>query len=93
MGIPLEEIVYRMSVLPCRFLGIDDPVLAPGADASLVLFDPESVRERNDYLDPEVPPEGIDAVWVHGDLVLDQGRIVPPARYPGRIVLPTSGVG
>ena len=93
MGIPLEEIVYRMSVLPCRFLGIDDPVLAPGADASLVLFDPESVRERNDYLDPKVPPEGIDAVWVHGDLVLDQGRIVPPARYPGRIVLPTSGGG
>lgn len=29
MGIPLEEIVYRMCVLWCRFLGIDDPVLAP----------------------------------------------------------------
>ncbi len=91
MGIALEEIVYRMSVLPCRFLGLDDPVLAAGADASLVLFDWQTVRERNDYLDPLVPPHGIDAVWVHGELVLDQGKLVAPARYPGRILLPALG--
>ncbi|MDH3452903.1 MAG: amidohydrolase family protein, partial [Gammaproteobacteria bacterium] len=93
MGIALEEIVYRMSVLPCRFLGLDDPVLAPGADASLVLFDWQTVRERNDYLDPLVPPHGIDAVWVHGELVLDHGQLVAPARYPGRILLPARGEG
>ena len=34
------------------------PVLRAGADASLVLFDAERVRERNDYLNPEVRPEG-----------------------------------
>ncbi len=39
-----------------------------------------------------VPCLGVIGVRMNGDLVLDQGRIVPPARYPGRIVLPTSGV-
>ena len=36
---------------------------------------------------------GVIGVRMNGDLVLDQGKIVPPARYPGRIVLSNSGVG
>jgi N-acyl-D-aspartate/D-glutamate deacylase len=87
LGIPLKEIVFRMSTLPCRFLGLEDPALASGADASLVLFDWHTVGERNDYLNPLVPPQGIDAVWVHGDLVLDHGTFHPPARFPGRILM------
>jgi N-acyl-D-aspartate/D-glutamate deacylase len=87
MGIPLHEMVFRMATLPCRFLRLEDPVLRPGADASLVLFDPERVRERNDYLDPLVLPEGIDDVWVHGVRALDAGRLVPLARpLPGRVL-------
>jgi N-acyl-D-aspartate/D-glutamate deacylase len=87
MGISLKQIVHRMSTLPCRFLRLESPVLAPGADASLVLFDWETVRERNDYLDPLLPPHGIDAVWVHGHLVLDHGEFHPPSQFPGRILM------
>ncbi len=90
MGIPLKDIVFRMSTLPCRFLGITEPVLGKGADASLVLFDWSAVRERNDYLNPLVPSEGIDVVWVHGVKVLDHGTIQVPGRYPGRILLPAA---
>jgi N-acyl-D-amino-acid deacylase len=87
MGIPLHEIVWRLAGLPCRFLRLPDPTLRPGADASLVLFDAERVRERNDYLDPYVLPEGIDHVWVHGALVLEEGRVhVPPRPFPGRVL-------
>ncbi|HYH22913.1 MAG TPA: hypothetical protein VD995_30245 [Azospirillum sp.] len=87
MGIPLKEIVHRMATLPCRFLRLPDPVLRAGADASLVLFDWTAVRERNDYLDPLVPPEGIDVVWVHGMRVLDHGRFQPVTPFPGRVLL------
>ena len=88
MGIPLVEMVFRMATLPCRFLNLPDPVLRAGADASLVLFDAERVRERNDYLNPEVRPEGIDCVWVHGVCVLDEGRLVaPPRPFPGRALM------
>jgi N-acyl-D-amino-acid deacylase len=87
MGIPLERTIHRLATLPCRFLRLPDPTLREGADASLVLFDPEAVRERNDYLDPLVAPEGIDDVWVHGVRVLDGRRLVRPDPFPGRILL------
>ena len=87
MGIGLAQIVYRMSTLPCRFLGLADPVLRAGADASLVLFDAATVRERNDYLDPLVPPEGIDSVWVHGERLLAGNELQLPERLPGRTLL------
>lgn len=86
LGLPLEQMIWRLATLPCRFLRLPDPTLRPGADASVVLLDPERVGERNDYLDPLALPEGIDMVWVHGTRVLDQGRIVPPRPFPGRIL-------
>ena len=86
MGIPLHQIVHRLATLPCRVLRLPDPTLRPGADASLVLFDAERVRERNDYLDPLAPNEGIDLVLVHGVKVLDAGRLSAPRPYPGRIL-------
>ncbi len=86
MGIPLVQMIWRMATLPCRFLNLPDPTLKIGADASLVLFDPETVSERNDYIDPLVRPAGIDMVWVHGELVLDHGKLIAPASFPGRIL-------
>jgi N-acyl-D-amino-acid deacylase len=88
MGIPLVEMVFRMATLPCRFLNLPDPTLRVGADASLVLFDPTTVRERNDYLNPEIRPEGIDCVWVHGIRMLDEGKLIaPPRPFPGRALI------
>ena len=91
MGIPLREIVYRMTTLPCAFLRVESPALRAGGDASLVLCDWERVRERNDYEHPEVPPEGIDAVWVHGHLALEHGRFHVPETLPGRILHSPAG--
>jgi N-acyl-D-aspartate/D-glutamate deacylase len=86
MGIALERIVHRITDMPARFLGLESLVLRPGADASLVLFDWEHVRERNDYDDPFVPPEGIEHVWVHGEHVLDRGELCLPSPFPGRVL-------
>jgi N-acyl-D-amino-acid deacylase len=87
MGISWEQMVWRISTLPCRFLNLPDPTLRAGADASLVLFDPNTVGERNDYTDPLIRPAGIDMVWVHGALVLDYGTLNVPQPFPGRILL------
>ncbi|MDJ0837874.1 MAG: amidohydrolase family protein [Acidobacteriota bacterium] len=86
LEIPAEKMIYRMSTLPTTFLGLEDPSLREGADASLVLFDWENVAECNDYDEPLIHPRGIDKVWVHGELVLDEGLILPPKIYPGRIL-------
>lgn len=90
MAIPLEKIVWRLATLPCRFLNLPDPVLAAGADASLVLFNAETVSERNDYLNPLVSPDGIDGVWIHGQRVLAEGRLLLPRSFPGRILVSPS---
>ena len=84
LGIPLKEIVYRLSVLPCEFVRLRSPVLRPGGDASMVMFDWDTVRECNSFEYPMVPPEGIDGVWVHGDMVNEGGLIRPPATFAGR---------
>jgi N-acyl-D-amino-acid deacylase len=84
MGIPLESIVYRLSTLACRFLGLEDPVLRPGADASLVLFDWPNVCEKNDYDNPMAAPDGIVAVWVHGRLLYENGTFRLPEALSGR---------
>ena len=91
LGLPLHEIVYRMTELPARFLHLESPVLRPGADASLVLFDPGRVIDRNSYDDPFVPNEGIERVWVHGQLLLDRGRFIVPETLPGRVLRVVEG--
>jgi N-acyl-D-aspartate/D-glutamate deacylase len=91
LGIPLRSIVHRMTALPAAFLRLPSPVLRAGADASLVLFDPQRVRERNSYEEPFIPPQGIERVWVHGVLVLEQGRFHMPHPFPGRILRSEAG--
>ena len=39
------------------------------------------------YEGPLVPPYGIDAVWMQGDLVQHEGRIHPPKTFAGRHLL------
>ena len=74
------------TALPCDFFHLESPVLRAGADASLVLFDWETVREMNDYDDPTVPPQGIEHVWIHGVPVLEAGALRVPEIFPGRIL-------
>jgi len=86
MGIPRKKILWRMSTLPCRFLGLKDPVLRVGGDASMLLFDWNKVRENNDYENPMVLPTGIHQVWVHGVLAFDEGVFPKLERLPGRLL-------
>ena len=86
LGVPLKEIVYRMTALPCAFLRLPSPVLCPGADASVVLFDALRVTDRNTYEEPLIRPDGIDHVWIHGEHVLAEGVLRPPSRFPGQIL-------
>lgn len=91
LGVSLQRIIYRMATLPCDFLGLESPILRPGADASLVLFDSQTARERNSYVEPLIRSQGIDSVWIHGVRVLGDARLIPPTLFPGRTLLPAAG--
>ena len=81
----VEEAVRRMTSLPARqFRLIDRGVIAPGAYADLVLFDPETIADAATFAAPIQPSRGIAAVYVNGVEVWD-GHAACAAR-PGRVL-------
>jgi N-acyl-D-amino-acid deacylase len=84
-AVPLEEAVRKMSAIPAeRFRVPDRGVLAPGAAADVVVFDPATVADRATWEEPYREPVGVDAVLVNGQVVVAGGR--PTGRLPGRVL-------
>ena len=70
----LEEAVRKMTSFPAARLGLGDRGLVrPGMKADLVVFDPETVRDRATFDEPHRYAEGVSLVLVNGEVVLDEG--------------------
>jgi N-acyl-D-amino-acid deacylase len=81
----LEECVAKMTGRAARRLGLTDRgVLAAGAAADLVLFDPATVADTATFDEPRRTPRGIPYVLVNGEFVIDAG--VRTEAVPGRAV-------
>ena len=80
-----------MTGLPAEWFGFPDRgVLRKGAYADLVVFDPESVNDVGDFVDPARPARGIKMVMVNGTTTWRNGRTAGPgpwAHYRGRVSL------
>lgn len=77
------DALRKITILPARRLEESVPRmknkgrLQVGADADITIFDPNTVRERATYAEPDRPSRGINYVLVNGTLVVDKGKIVP----------------
>ncbi|MDH3579607.1 MAG: D-aminoacylase [Hyphomicrobiales bacterium] len=81
--LPLEEAVRKMTSLTAQTFGLDDRgVLAEGAAADLVLFDPDAVADRATFEHPQTPAAGIELVVVNGKPVWRDGAST--AARPGK---------
>ncbi len=70
MGIPIEECVSKVSGKSAAIFSLDDRgVIAPGKRGDMVLFDPDSIDCRADFLSPERCAEGIRMVIKNGRVV------------------------
>jgi N-acyl-D-aspartate/D-glutamate deacylase len=90
----LEEAVQLITSVPAERYGlVGRGRLAPGYAADAVLFDPARVATRKTQMVHDLPggqrrllqeAEGIVAVWVNGEAVVEDGR--PTDRRPGRVL-------
>ncbi len=79
------EAVYKMTGLPAKTFGLNRRgIIAPGFFADITVFDPETVLDKADYVNPYQKPEGIHHVFVNGSQVLQNGE--PTGALPGRII-------
>ncbi len=87
----LTEAVRRCTLVPADILRDVAPAMARkgrvqvGADADLVVFDPDTITDRATYEDPTRTSEGIRHVLVGGAFVVRDG-VLDTAVRPGRPV-------
>ena len=89
---PLMDGLRRITLLPAQWLSQASSAfekkgrIQRGADADLVIFDPETIAARAQYGDPYQPSIGISHVLVAGRPVVVDGVQVE-GRYPGQHLL------
>jgi N-acyl-D-amino-acid deacylase len=81
----LPEAIRKMTSLPAsRLLLNDRGAIRSGAVADLVLFDADKIVDRSTFPDPLKLAEGVRKVWVHGELVWDDGHST--GAHPGQVL-------
>jgi len=80
-GIPLPEMIKKMTLLPARAIESALPVMAkrgrlsPGSYADITVFDPSVAKAGGTVLDPAVHTPGIEAVFVSGKMAWYEGEV------------------
>ncbi len=82
-AMPLETAIHKMTAMPARRIGLDGRgLVAPGAFADIVVFDPTTVADTATFENPHRYPTGVVHVMVNGEFALrDGGRTT---ELPGR---------
>lgn len=88
----LMEALRKMTLMPAQMLERSTPAahrkgrLQEGADADLVVFDPQTIADRATFEKPMEPSVGVHYLLVGGTVVIDEGKMVPDV-FPGRSLL------
>ncbi len=83
---PVEDAVYKITALPATLMGLGQKFgyIKPGYDATITVFDFDTVADGATYAQPTLPPTGIDFVLVNGVPVLEHG--VFTQNRPGKFL-------
>jgi N-acyl-D-aspartate/D-glutamate deacylase len=88
----LMEALRKMTLMPAQMLERSTPAarrkgrLQEGADADVVIFDPQTIADRSTFEKPMEPSVGVLYLLVGGTAVIDEGKMVPNV-FPGRPLL------
>ena len=77
----IELAVYKMSGLPAKILRLPDRgIIDVGMKADITIFDPETVIDKADFVNPHQFPVGIPYVIVNGTFAVKDSRLTGTAR-------------
>jgi N-acyl-D-aspartate/D-glutamate deacylase len=88
----LMEALRKMTLMPAQMLERSTPGahrkgrVQEGADADVVIFDPQTIADRSTFEKPMEPSVGVQYLLVGGTVVIDEGKMVPNV-FPGRPLL------
>ena len=88
----LMDALAKMTLLPAQRMEGVAPMMKRkgrvqvGVDADLTIFDPDKVKDVATFRKPAEASTGIPFVIVAGEVVVEQGAIVPTA-WPGKAVI------
>ncbi len=72
-ALKIEDALYKMTALPAKILGIKNRgFLAEGVYADIVIFNPETMADKADYINPYQFPVGIEYVLINGAITLKE---------------------
>ncbi|MDR3331815.1 MAG: D-aminoacylase [Synergistaceae bacterium] len=81
----LEEAIRKITSLPASRIGLSDRgAIKEGCWADLVLFDPQTLRDKATFDDPHQYPSGIEMVLVNGRVAVERGE--SGERRAGRVL-------
>lgn len=86
------EALRKMTLMPAQMLERSTPAarrkgrLQEGADADIVIFDPQTISDRSTFEKPMEPSVGVRYLLVGGALLIDEGKMVNGV-FPGRALL------
>ena len=88
----LMDAVNKMSLMPAQMLERSTIAasrkgrLQEGADADIVVFDPETIADKSTFQQPMEPSVGVHYLLVAGTPVIDEGKLVENI-FPGKALL------
>jgi N-acyl-D-aspartate/D-glutamate deacylase len=91
-ALTLMDAVRKMTLMPAQVLERSTPSahakgrLQEGADADIVVFDPQTIADKSTYQAPMEPSVGILYLVVGGTVLIDQSKLVTGV-YPGRAIV------
>ncbi|MGQ9514925.1 MAG: N-acyl-D-amino-acid deacylase family protein [Thermoproteota archaeon] len=81
----LQDAVRKMTSMPAMKLGLKDRgFLRPGFFADLVVFRMDAIKDVASFEEPRRFPEGIEYVFVNGQIVVENGRFL--RRLCGKVL-------
>lgn len=73
----LNQAIAKMTSMSAKRLGLENKgSIAEGMDADITVFDFDKIKDKATYNEPVIPPEGVEYVFIGGELAVKHGEII-----------------